>query len=336
MLRAICLTTFACALALAGCGRPMPSAPLPPEFPIMSLGVDYWTPAKSSFRYEPAEGTTNPQVLHGLSVGIIPLAQGGIADVPDLTTTCEISAGRQITFLPSGMAVLLTIENNTGHIIRLANSAILFEDDRGNEYPLVGDNMNFMLAQQIDAVFDPSRAWLDAEYERVYLEAMGHIDRAIEAYVPKWHQYVADVKKCNPPFVYWGGSRPSCEDPDPRLTPEAVRAELIHEFDPRMAEQHGQRNEFGSAKTACLEQVSEKLSTMRGAVKLITNENYEKIRILPDKTLKAFIPMMTGKNFTGAPATANFKLYDLVTRTDTAGNPTQRSHFNFVLVRKDE
>src|SRR6185295_221668 len=107
---------------------------------------------------------------------VIPLGRGSVAEVPDVAVTCQIPGTVDVSFVPSGMAVLLTIKNDTGHIILLNKSTMAFEDDAGKEYTLIGDNLDFMLAQQVDAIFDPISVQAEAAYQRSGAEGKVAID----------------------------------------------------------------------------------------------------------------------------------------------------------------
>jgi hypothetical protein len=237
------------------------------------------------------------------------------------------------------MAVLLTIKNDTGHILRLSNSAVLFEDDAGKEFPLVGANMQLLMTEQIDRIYDGIRAQAEADLGKVTQNAERMLEPTLADYRAVFADYVESARKCTEPMVKDKNAGPTCtpieqiESGDD--APQRVEMELMAGLEAKLSPFRNSLNGFGAAKTACVEAAAGKLAELGGEVKLVTEDTYSKIQILPGKTLKAFIPMVTGKSFAGPPPAIHFKLYDLVTATDTAGNPTKRAHFDFMLERKD-
>lgn len=333
-----------------GCGGSSLVAPTPPVVPevmqfeatdpdfsgVHAAGFDSWT-------YVPAADTQNPYTANGVTVQVTPILESNSSDpdVGQVLVTCN--APDRSTFETSsvGFALRISITNDTGHIVTTERSALQIGDGDNNGWDLIGGDWPQwvdLMQQAVEAQYAlygvVAREWMSAE--RARLASHAWFD---EAYVREWETFNRDFQECysSPAAMIarqriFGDTSPCGQLSNVQRTSPTVRgssaaAPVAAALDERFRTLLGQ---IDALEQRCVAAVRE--AALAPNLELVTEPRFERIRIFPGQTYTGYIPLEPDFARVG-PDSLFLRLFDLVTDTDAAGNPTQRTNFVFELVK---
>ncbi len=329
--------------ALTVCATP-PRPPLGyPENRYRMPGLDLHgvgTGAASSlYSYSPATGTQNPATANGVTIEVTPVvADNAAADrYRPILVECQAPDDTVFSVSPVGFGMCIYIQNQTGHIITTARSAIVVEDGAQHEWHLLqGDVRQWipLISEKIRARYGVFREAVGA-YATQVQQSWRNGPWVSADYYAEYDRYRREYDDCQSSLHLRTqgeadpcGERSEIEARAPQVFAAQFRSQAEQELARRVQVANGL---IQTKEDACVAAVEQRLS--QPGLQVLTQEAYEGgLRILPDHTLDAYLPL--DPDFTqAAPEVLHLRLYDLVTATDAAGNPTQRTHFEFQIQR---
>lgn len=291
--------------------------------------------------YAPAAQTRNPITSDGVAVSVAPvIADNAVFEsYRDVLVECRGPDNQPFYSSVVGFGVQLAIENQTGHIITTERSALQIEDGQANAWPLIrGDWREWvpLVLSKIRARYQGYRDALTA-YEASTRHAMDAVTFVPDGYPAEYARYEAEYRRCIGSFQGYGPTESivveRCGSPEEVASraPDGLRASFRARAEEglraKVAEATARIAELEQACTAAVEERARQPN-----IRLVTEETFERMRILPGQRVAAYIPLDANFGRTG-PELVHLRLYDLVTATDAAGNPTRRTHFDFRLER---
>ncbi len=346
----------------------MVTKPFPPSLTSMSFsetGPNEMSfpqlPVKSVLRYKTT--SKNPiqsgNIIARVNVHSKDSAEKIIDDV-----ICDSPSGEKVMFQPASTYMILSLTNKSQRIYNLGQTVIQIEDDRGKEY---------CIPKKIKILIDETEADIKEYYESYkqgvpyeeintqYSKIINEINQndIIEdkhknvifgTYKNQYDSYktshtINTILEFFNPFMYLGlvltGDwlhKPFDKSLEPDLiwnedknillsNKDDIKLSIIEKQKKLINENHERINDMCNT---CQKKMKEGINENQELI--FTTGQFEHIPILPGKTKKIFIPIIKWKP-ENAPKRLYCKIYDIVTITDAASNPTKRDNLSFTFDR---
>lgn len=327
-------------LPLAGCRTlPPPTPPQGPRpFSVTDLPVWPTAQAATVSRYLPADNSPNTVTKSDVTIRAVvldPALHGDFYTIPLATPD-----GQTIPLQALGFALALDVENGTDHIIRLSGSALLVEDDQSRQLPLFRGgwiDWRRSVTAFVNAFYDRYQSAYDQWRERQQQAFEAWHEGELGPYEHAHAQYEADAAayvsnrpvsyaEPNPLLLFEFRSQKDCEAQRRQVVaPAGYRDEASASLSGRAM---GYMAILANARTAALKRIEELAEPQ-----LLAPAQWEALRVLPGRSYRGVVLLGSGLQDPWSPPVVNVSIVDLVTKTDAAANPTERSTFQFALRR---
>ncbi|MBI5488133.1 MAG: hypothetical protein HY905_12440 [Deltaproteobacteria bacterium] len=320
-------------LAVASCATP-PQFPLPADnpfqLPALQLERSPESPQLELVTYRPdPRGQGRRQSQDGVTV----------------TLTAEVAAGPEVVQCldPDGsefpvrlprLGLLIRIENGTGHILRMAGSVLVVEDEDGRAWPIIRSGMTDVAALASNTALERYSEYR-TQISAFASGAQAALDRTqlSPGYAAQWNGFRQEWQKCMD--APWDGSESICG-----LRSEVEWGEPGNVLSNYRASAEAQLGELVSRVTATVDQAAHacaealRLAAPRQDLPIIDQATFGMLSILPEHYFDGYIAIDPAVAL-GGPPTLRLCLYDLTTATDAAAQPSVRKQFCFRLDRVD-
>jgi hypothetical protein len=315
--------------------------PTPPAIPQISF-PDVEPPAPTGPRYRARDGSQNPLTTDDVTVEVISVSDR--LPEGELWITCPGPSTGTVRFGAIPLAAVIRISNGTDHIIALGQTALLtgtvivIEDEMGKSYPLHSlQSWKQELNTSIFAYYDGGFTQTFSDHQREGKEAIGRYTATLRGpYAKEYDAYKSShgtyslLSLLNP--LWWIGAILGVDANPPldeSISPENLEARNVAQLRQEMAGIESEAHQQLAAKRSlCSQQATE--AKLGEGHPVVLSGTYPPIRILPARERRIFVPLQPVGSY---PKIFRFQLYDLVTRSDAAGNPTRRSTFTIDLER---
>ena len=347
------------AIYLVGCGHQQEKGleggiykvkePTPPQIPSLpEINVDFEiqsTPIKVTRQfYVAAEGSSNPVTKDKVTIKIEAIGNGGVSrqeNSNEITgyVQCEYDEGTKLAFPVAGAGIVLTLSNNTGHILKTANSVLQMENKNGQELKFLEKRQAWKKRSinKIKKIFTNRKREIsrvaEAEKKKAERKISEEFDRAIVEYLKLWKEYKMEIDKRNKK-AWESHSRVYEAQPVSTHNPEIFKEVVINNHIVIKQIKQWESKKVKALRSKFNECVQKITSSNGLELPLLGPGNFNKQTILPGKTLNGFIPLKGGRKSIRNGLVV--KIYDLVTETNAAGTPTKRTHFDINLELREE
>lgn len=285
-------------------------------------------------------------------------------DDANYTTTIEAPDGNEYEYSVFPMMIVMEIENNTDHIIRLEKTIIYLEDENQIEYPLISsfnENKN-LLAKQISNAFDDYQNQLqlissDDVNKNSEEKAAIYKTKVYDSnYLQDYERFKTEMNQANK-IGFGTAVLASSLDAEPTAqvrtsdmeegkvlttsgfnykleyySPDGVYSNGVNEITGKAQALTNAINSYVYPKISEIATLKNKAVTdimnMPNVSDIITDGEYSPISILPGRTKKIVAPI--SKRFEDEKIdSVTVNVFDLPTKVDAAGNPTKRANFQF-------
>ena len=326
----------------------------------------------AGLRYKPAPNIKNP-IKTGNIIAKVDIASIKGEKVLD-TIVCDSPSGEK-PFPVASTYMILSLTNTSERIIRLGKTVIQIEDGAGNEYPIAADLNAIIsqTKESVKKYYEAYKQGteydqVEQDYDKIIQEISqntqvidNHERLIFGAYKDDydsyrtWHTTNTALEFFNP-LMYFSTLLGIIFESDGMIWPhESLAKELAPEivwYEHKSAlssqkasiEQSFEQQKYDLIKSArqrieyscqaCQAKVDQAIR--KEAKKLYTKKRrFEGELILPGKTMKTVITFSYWKKPDQAPQRLSCNIYDIVTMTDAASNPTKRDNLKFVFYRVD-
>lgn len=303
----------------------------PPDFGVVSTGV-----VTRGGVYVPSARTQNPQSVDGVTIEVTPLGMNAsnIGEVRDVFVACQTPDDRPMVVSVVGVGLFLTLRNDTGHIVTTERSALQVEDASGTSFPIRREDWSAWVALVVASVHDRYESFRGVlpRWQQETRAAIARHGFISESYRREYDAFVSARERCLGGFSCMRDAT-SCgyAEDEERLQPENQRGLLWRESENTLRRFSDQAEDvIRQRERSCMGEITRHVANP--PVRFLNEATFERLRVLPGQTVRAYIPLDPSTE-RQLPADLHVRLYDLVSQTDAAGNPTRRAHFDFRLQR---
>ena len=346
----------------------MVTKPVPPSLTSMSFSetgpneISFpQLPVKSVLRYKTT--SKNPiqsgNIIARVDVHSKDSAANIIKDI-----ICDSPSGEEVPFQASSTYMILSLTNKSQRIYNLGQTVIQIEDDQGKEYR-IPKNIGNLVAETEEDIKKYYDTYKDGvpykEINTQYNKIINEIDQndnvvdkhknvIFGTYKNQYDSYktshtINTILEFFNPFMYLGlvltedwPHKPFDKNLEPDLIWNKHKDILLsNKDDIKRSIIEKQKKIINEARERINDMCSKCQKKMKEGIDInkefiFTSGQFEYIPILPDKTKKIVIPIINW-NPENAPKRLYCKIYDIVTITDAASNPTKRDNLSFTFDR---
>ena len=344
----------------------MVNKPVPPSLTSMSFSetgpneISFpQLPVKSVLRYKT---TSKNPIQSGNIIARVDVHSKDSAEKIIDDVTCESPSGEEVQFPPSSTYMILSLTNKSQRIYNLGQTVIQIEDNQGGEY-LIPKNIEMLIAEteaDIKKYYESYKEGVPYEeiktqYNKIINEINQnnmivdkHKNVIFGTYKNQYDSYktshtINTILEFFNPFMYLSlvlAEKWPHEPFDKSLEPDLIwsnhknillsnkddiKRSIIEKQKKLFNETHRRINDM--CRT-CQKKMKEGIDINKELI--FTSGQFEYIPILPGKTKDIIIPIINWKP-ENAPKRLYCKIYDIVTITDAASNPTKRDNLSFTF-----